>query len=155
MLSSITGSPSISSVSDLAILTPDECNGDDDGRGDELSLGAMMSSLVERSFPCAVESSAYLHNFPSLFCPLCLATGSERVFNDVNALIAHILSATQAEKAFRYHKTNFAAFDKSTCDLWTSPMPAFQSGLNALATIVTALRRLYIAVISVMGSFSE
>jgi hypothetical protein len=47
MFSSITGSPPISSVSDLAILIPDECNGDDDDDGgDELSLGAMMSSLV-------------------------------------------------------------------------------------------------------------
>jgi hypothetical protein len=42
-----------------------------------------------------------------------------------------------------HHKTNLAAFDKSTCDLWTSPTPVLQSGLNALATVVTALRKLY------------
>jgi hypothetical protein len=76
MFSSMTGSPSISSVSDLAILTPDEWSGDDDDGGNELSLGTMTSSLVERSFTCAAESSAYL---PNLFCPLCLATGKKRV----------------------------------------------------------------------------
>jgi hypothetical protein len=65
MFSSITGSPPISSVSDLVIVTPDECNGDDDD-GDELSLGAMMSSLVGRSFHVLLRAQ---HTFiPSLVC---------------------------------------------------------------------------------------
>jgi hypothetical protein len=98
MFSSMTGSPSISSVSDLAILTPDEWSGDDDDGGNELALGTMTSSLVGRSSPCAAESSAYL---PNLFCPLCLATGNKRVFKDLNALTAHISSAAHAEKAFK------------------------------------------------------
>jgi hypothetical protein len=102
MFSSMTGSPSISSVSDMAILTPDEWSGDDDddddGRGNELPSGAMMSSPAGQSFPVAIESPAYL---PNLFCPLCLAAGKKRVFKDLNALTAHVSSAAHAEKAFR------------------------------------------------------
>jgi hypothetical protein len=98
MFSSMAASSSMSSFSDLVILTPSEWSGSEYDGKSEHSLVATAAYQNNQSPSGGYGGSVYLSN---LCCPLCLATGNKRIFKNTKSLDDHVSSVAHAEKAFR------------------------------------------------------